>query len=84
MRLLIFLIISTQSCSSQDKKRILEEKLMKEQYYILREKAQRALLKTSTIRKKVYINVLSGVILSEKFESGTDGLVFLTLKIKNM
>ena len=41
MRLIfiIFLIISTQSCSSQDKKeKYWKEKLTKEQYYILREK----------------------------------------------
>ena len=37
--LLVFLIISTQSCSSQDKKEnYWKEKLTKEQYYILREK----------------------------------------------
>ena len=87
--LIVFLIISTQSCSSQDKKEIYwKEKLTKEQYYILREKGtERAFTGKYWDNKKEGEYKCAGcgqkLFSSEKkFESGTGCPCFFDVEDK--
>ena len=87
--LLVFLIISTQSCSSQDKKEnYWKEKLTKEQYYILREKGtERAFTGKYWNNKKEGEYKCAGCgqklfSSKKKFESGTGWPCFFDVEDK--
>ena len=87
--LIVFLIISTQSCSSQDKKETYwKEKLTKEQYYILREKGtERAFTGKYWNNKKEGEYKCAGCgqklfSSKKKFESGTGWPCFFDVEDK--